>query len=351
MFPMSVLPTTRCPPVRGSPTVRPTSRAFSTYAALRWLFVTMSAYASPTHSWCIVQPHAVAPAPSAVRTRSFRSAREVIVSERTYHSIAARLGTMLGFSPASVKMPWTRSVGRMCWRSAATPTYPRTAASRAFRPMCGAAAACDSRPWYSTMSCCRAIASIVVRSASAECTIIAASTPSRAPLRAMMILPPPPSSAGVPRYRIRPPHASATAARPTAAPRPAAAMTLCPQPCPMPGSASYSDMTQTVGPVPLSPAKPVGQPCAPSSTGMPSLFECRTRSSEANRSSWFSSGCAWMSRLVCTSTSAISVMRPRTLSLSSRTSGSESSAMCTTLLRQTATSQRSGDTVTVTERQ
>ena len=33
------------------------------------------------------------------------------MSERTYQRAAARSGTMFGLSPASVKMPWIRSVG------------------------------------------------------------------------------------------------------------------------------------------------------------------------------------------------------------------------------------------------
>ena len=45
---------------------------------------------------------------------------------------------------------------------------------------------------------------IVVRLRLAGCIMSAASTPSRAPLRAMSSLPPPRSSAGVPRTRTRP---------------------------------------------------------------------------------------------------------------------------------------------------
>ncbi len=109
---------------------------------------------------------------------------------------------MLGASPALVKMPWMRSSGAMCWRRAATFMYPRTAASSALRPFCGAAAAWAALPvvgrrgtaGWRWRSCCR-------RSAPAGCTIIAASTPSNAPRSAMKTLPPPPSSAGVPRIR------------------------------------------------------------------------------------------------------------------------------------------------------
>ena len=87
-----------------------------------------------------------------------------------------------------------------------------------------------------------------IRSASAGWTIIAASTPSKAPLRAIRTLPPPPSSAGVPMMRTVPPAASATAAAARPAPRPAVAMMLWPQAWPTPGRASYSHSTATTGP-------------------------------------------------------------------------------------------------------
>jgi len=68
------------------------------------------------------------------------------VGDRTYQLAAARTGTMFAFSPPSVKIPWIRSSGAMCWRSAATFMYPSTAASRAFSPFSGAAAACAALP-------------------------------------------------------------------------------------------------------------------------------------------------------------------------------------------------------------
>ncbi|CAB4825382.1 unannotated protein [freshwater metagenome] len=86
------------------------------------------------------------------------------------------------------------------------------------------------------------------RSASAGCTIIAASSPSKAPLRAIRTLPPPPSSAGVPMMRTRPPACSATKAAASPAPSPAVAMMLWPQACPTPGRASYSQSTAMAGP-------------------------------------------------------------------------------------------------------
>ena len=89
---------------------------------------------------------------------------------------------------------------------------------------------------------------IIVRSPSAGWTISAASTPSKAPASIIITLPPPPSSAGVPRMTIRPPTSSATAAAASPAPRPAAAMTLWPQAWPMPGRASYSQHDRDGGP-------------------------------------------------------------------------------------------------------
>ena len=77
--------------------------------------------------------------------------------------------------------------------------------------------------------------SIDSRSAPAGWTIIAASTPSRAPRSPRCTLPPPPSSAGVPRTTTRPPSSSASAAAARPAPSPAVPMMLCPQAWPMPG--------------------------------------------------------------------------------------------------------------------
>ena len=68
----------------------------------------------------MLHPHACAPAARAARTRSFSSSSDVMVSDRTYHSIADSLGTMFGLSPALVNIPCTLSVGRMCCRSADT---------------------------------------------------------------------------------------------------------------------------------------------------------------------------------------------------------------------------------------
>ncbi len=123
-------------------------------------------------------------------------------------------------------------------------------ASRALRPRWGAAAAWAPCPKYSTRQPEMAMMSASVRSAPQGWTIIAASTPSKAPRSPISTLPPPPSSAGVPSTTSRPPASSARAPAASAAPRPAAAMTLCPQPCPMPGRASYSQITATVGPPP-----------------------------------------------------------------------------------------------------
>ena len=115
---------------------------------------------------------------------------------------------------------------------------------------------------------------MAIRSPGAGWTIIATSTPSNAPRSAMIALPPPPSSAGVPSTTTRPPSSSARAARARPAPRPALPMMLCPQAWPIPGSASYSHRTATVGPeVPARATKAVSRPKAPRSTSRPSAFE------------------------------------------------------------------------------
>ncbi len=69
-----------------------------------------------------MQPVAAAPASRQASTLALSGWRAWMLSDRTYHCMAARCGTMFGLSPPCVKMPCTRSVGRMCWRSAATLT-------------------------------------------------------------------------------------------------------------------------------------------------------------------------------------------------------------------------------------
>src|SRR5581483_2742567 len=104
----------------------------------------------------------------------------------------------------------------------------------------------------------------------AGCTIIAALTPSKAPRSSMRILPPPPSSAGVPMTFTVRPRSSARGARARAAPTAAEAMTLCPQAWPTPGRASYSAQMATVsGPLPEVATNAVGSSQAPSSTVKP----------------------------------------------------------------------------------
>ena len=222
---MSVEP----PPVPGSSSVvrlRPTRAAFDTYAASKGTLSTMSAKGFGCHSRCMWHPAACAPPSRHAATRCLSGCNVLMVFDRTYQSISVSRGTMFGFSPPFKKMPWMRSVGMMCWRNAATFMYPRTAASSAFRPLCGATAAWAASPTYFTSACWIAIAFIRARSVSYGWTIIAACTPSNAPRRAISIFPPPPSSAGVPIKRSRPPASSANGASARPAPSPAAAMML-----------------------------------------------------------------------------------------------------------------------------
>jgi hypothetical protein len=57
-----------------------------------------------------------------------------------------RAGTMFGASPPCVTMPWTRSVGRMCWRRKAMAVWAMVRASPALMPSSGNAAACAALP-------------------------------------------------------------------------------------------------------------------------------------------------------------------------------------------------------------
>ena len=80
----------------------------------------MSAYTTGFQAISTSQPVASAPASRQAATRAFSGARLEMLGERTIHSVTARAGTMLGFSPASRNTPWMRSSGRVCCRSAAT---------------------------------------------------------------------------------------------------------------------------------------------------------------------------------------------------------------------------------------
>src|SRR5207247_1843326 len=95
-----------------------------------------------------------------------------------------------------------------------------------------------------------------------------------------LILPPPPSSAGVPITWTRPFGSwPLTAASAAPAPAPEVAMMLWPHACPIPGSASYSQRMATVGPSPVSMVarKAVSTPPTPCST----LKPCLPRNSES----------------------------------------------------------------------
>ena len=71
---------------------------------------------------------------------------------------------------------------------------------------------------------------------------------SKAPLFSNIILPPPPSSAGVPRSFTLIPKSFAISCNPNPAPIDAVAMILCPHACPISGKASYSTHSTTSGP-------------------------------------------------------------------------------------------------------
>lgn len=60
--------------------------------------------------------------------------------------VPARSVMMLATAPPSTTTAWTRSHGRICWRSRPIPLRARVAASRALRPMKGWEAACAGTP-------------------------------------------------------------------------------------------------------------------------------------------------------------------------------------------------------------
>ncbi len=304
---MSVEPTTPCP-AAGSASSRPTAAALAANAVCSARLSRTSAYGWSSHAWCIEQPAARAPASRHASTRGFSTSSDVMVGDRTYQNVDASCGTMFGFWPPFVNTPWMRSVGRMCWRNAATLTYPSTAASRALRPSQGKAAAWAALPSYTASSCWMAMVDMATRSASAGWIMRAASMPSNAPRRAITILPPPPSSAGVPSTTSRPPAVSATAAAARAAPSPAVAMTLWPHAWPISGSASYSHSTATTGPSPA-PAvarNAVATSKAPRSVSSPASARIDVSRSWAWYSSNPSSGRSWMR---CEASSRRSVRR------------------------------------------
>src|SRR5579883_981239 len=134
----------------------------------------------------------------------------------------------------------------------------------------------------------------------------AASIPSNTPALIISILPPPPSSAGVPSRTTSPPAAPATEAAATNAPAAPAAMRLWPQAWPTPGRASYSARIATRAPPPA-PARDrsaVGMPATPRSTEWPRADTNSPIHALARCSSKRSSGWAWMRPESASSSSA-----------------------------------------------
>src|SRR5215217_2642180 len=153
-------------------------------------------------------------------------------------------------------------------------------------------------------------------------TIMAACAPSKAPRCSSRILPPPPSSAGVPSTVTLRPASSATRARASPAPAAMAAITLCPQAWPTAGRASYSAHTITCsGPDPARAANAVGSSPTPRSTSRPAPSSSSHSQAQARSSSNPSSGLAWMRWLSATSSSLACSTRSRAASLASATFG------------------------------
>src|SRR5918996_664772 len=151
---------------------------------------------------------------------------------------------------------------------------------------------------------------------------MAAWAPSKAPRWRSRILPPPPSSAGVPSTVTRSPASSATRARASPAPAAMAAITLCPQAWPTAGRASYSAHTTTCsGPDPARAANAVGSSPTPRSTSRPAPSSSSHSQAQARSSSNPSSGWAWIRWLRATSSSLACSTRSRAASLASATCG------------------------------
>ena len=115
-------------------------------------------------------------------------------------------------------------------------------------PRSGIAAAWAARPRYVTSTSAMHTQGMFTRLRAEGCIINAASTPSKAPRRAISSLPPPRSSAGVPRTRTLPGGPFGRLARARPAPTLAVAIRLCPQAWPISGSASYSASSATRAP-------------------------------------------------------------------------------------------------------
>ena len=126
-------------------------------------------------------------------------------------------------------------------------------------------------------------------------TIMAAWTSSKTPRSSIRILPPPPSSAGVPMTRTVRPSSSTRGRSPSPAPTAVAAMTLCPQAWPTSGRASYSaQMAMTSGPVPASATNAVGRSAVPVVTAKPPVASASAANADERTSSKESSGCSWI---------------------------------------------------------
>src|SRR5215831_18893308 len=209
-------------------------------------------------------------------------------------------------------MPCTRSVGRMCWRRSPIADCAITRASAAFTPSSGAAEACDALPWKCASNSANARVGGSRTSSGAGCAIIAACTPAKAPRSRSMILPPPLSSAGVPKTLTVRPTWSATRAAARPAPTASAAITLWPHACPISGSASYSAQMATCrGPEPARATNAVGRSQTPRSTRKPPASRTSAIQPTACSSSKASSGRPWIRRLRARSSVSAAARRSR----------------------------------------
>ena len=181
------------------------------------------------------------------------------------------------------------------------PTNVWITASRALMPRSGAPAACDALPWNTISTRLFASEPRLTMFVCDGCSMKAASTSSKTPASASRILPPPPSSAGVPTTRIVPGKRTPLLAMASPAPSALVAMTLWPQAWPMPGQrvvlGQDRDSRAGLAAAEARPGTPSGGRPAPRSTVKPPCSNSSARRALARCSRNASSGLAWMSWL------------------------------------------------------
>ena len=99
-----------------------------------------------------MHPVAFAAASKQEITFGFSSATSSLVSACTQYSMTDFSGIMLGLVPPSLIIPWILIVGFSCCHNTEMLLYANTAASKAFIPSHGNAAACAALPLNVTLN-------------------------------------------------------------------------------------------------------------------------------------------------------------------------------------------------------